>query len=84
LPVSEIEWYVSESIDGLPVRRNPTNFMIAIAPLAINAAITTPLLLPAITFPVQWRRQMFVGSTLSQQLTGGSDDSWCGRDGPDI
>jgi hypothetical protein len=46
LPVSEMEWYVSESIDGLPVRRKPPNFMIAMAPFATRAARTTEVLLP--------------------------------------
>jgi hypothetical protein len=40
-----MEWYVSESIDGLAVSRNPTNFMIAIEPFAMSAANTTDLLL---------------------------------------
>jgi hypothetical protein len=44
-----MEWYVSESIAGLSVSRYPTNFMIAMAPFAISAAMTTPLLFPAIT-----------------------------------
>jgi hypothetical protein len=44
LPVSETEWYVSESIDGLPVSRKPTNFVTAMAALATSAAMTTDLL----------------------------------------
>jgi hypothetical protein len=47
LPVSEMEWYVSESIAGLPVNVNPTNLRTAMAPFAISAAMTTDLL-PAI------------------------------------
>jgi hypothetical protein len=45
--VSETEWYASDSIDGLPDARNAKNFITAIAPLAIRAAITTDLF-PAI------------------------------------
>ncbi|AFK17991.1 hypothetical protein HFX_0249 [Haloferax mediterranei ATCC 33500] len=46
--MSEIEWYVSESIDGLPVARNPRNLRTAIAPFAKRAAMTTDVL------PAMW------------------------------
>ena len=43
MPVSEIEWYVSESVAALPVRRKPTNSRTATTALE-NSAATTLLL----------------------------------------
>jgi hypothetical protein len=55
-PVSDIEWYVSESIEGLPVMSQPMNLRIAMAPFAKRAAITTDLL-PAIVRASPGRRK---------------------------
>jgi putative phosphoesterase len=41
-----MEWYVSDSIEGLPVSSQPTNFMIVMAAFATSAARTTDLLEP--------------------------------------